>query len=265
MFLAFFMGNRPKTKGGIFLQPLLPEIPFKLFVHLSIFESYIKFYNMKNLILTLSLVIIASASGLAQQAPGTLQLGIVAGPTHTFVRGNDNIKTEADFRKAVGISGQYQFNKFFLKTNVLYENKGYVINYPEEMFDTSDPALFEPTGDGIYTVDFRYHYITVPILVGAYLRNTGLFVSGGAYGAYLLKDDLKTERGDKQEIERDKKIDLGVVAGIGYEHALSTKLVVSAEVRHNLGLANNSENKDYPVRNNSTNLLFGLHYKLTAN
>ncbi|MFC6997237.1 porin family protein [Rufibacter roseus] len=213
------------------------------------------YYYVKNLILTLLFFYSAGTFCSAQSEPNTFQIGVVAGPSHVFIRddrkGND---IKSDFRGAAGISLRYNFGLLFLKSDLLYENKGY--SFEPNGLVINDPAV---VSSPIY--HFHFHYLTLPVLLGVDIPETGFFLNAGSYGGLLLNETATSDAGNSDGASNKHKHDFGLSGGVGYSKALAPKLDVSAEVRHNYGL-NNIHPSDYLHKNNSTSLLLGVHYTI---
>lgn len=126
---------------------------------------------MKNLILALILFFSGHSFCQAQSEPNTFQVGILAGPSHVFIRddrkGND---IKSDVRGAAGISLRYNLGMFFLKSDLVYENKGYSFE------PTGTRITGSPTTAGPPAYNFNFHYLTLPVLLGVNLAETGLFI-----------------------------------------------------------------------------------------
>ncbi|MFB9863555.1 porin family protein [Rufibacter immobilis] len=219
---------------------------------------------MRNLIFTLSLLLTAATASFAQQAVGTLQIGLLAGPNHTFSRGaqaeipnEQRIEGKAAVNGAAGVSLQYQFRKVFIKTNLLYENKSTKTQYT--VFPSNSTG--RPPGEQLLREN--RHYLTVPLLVGVHIKNTGFFVNAGPYASLLLKHTYELE-GNTKNYPKENNVDLGFSVGIGYSRAITPRLNISAEARHNFSIYNSGSSSPLNGKTNSTSLLFGVHYNLTG-
>ncbi|ALI98460.1 porin family protein [Rufibacter tibetensis] len=220
---------------------------------------------MKNFIFSVVLCVGVSSLCSAQDTAGTTQVGILVGPNRTFLSRADNyfepLEIESDIRGTAGLSVKHQFTSFFIKADLLYENKGDKVDY------TSTNSRGYASGE--YTLKFNYHYLSVPILLGINIKQTGFFVKAGPYVGWLLKQMTKTNQpGEFPSLEEDqtsrcRRFDVGVSGGIGYSRPISSVLNLSAEVRHNLGILNTTKSSNN-IRTNSTNLLLGLHYNLAG-
>jgi hypothetical protein len=198
-----------------------------------------------------------------------IEIGVEGGPNLGFQRGNELIKK---YRSSIvgfsgGVSFQYNFEKnISLRTGLSYEQKGGALkNYPVLFFS-----------DGIrrnVRICFRFNYLTVPVLVRAsFGEKRHFFVNAGPYFSYLL-EEVVTFSGAGTSKERytfnrtDGKWDMGVSAGLGAFIPLGEKLVLTLELRNNLGLYNINSAPVYgdeTIKNNSTNLLIGLAYRIST-
>ncbi|GGK62198.1 porin family protein [Rufibacter glacialis] len=210
----------------------------------------------KSILSALFLLTIASLS-FAQQALNKLSIGIVAGPTHTYFRGeeqrNDN---ESDYRKAAGISIKYQPSRLFLKVDFLYEDKGFVTDYM--LMDNSGRLR------GVIPFKYHFHYITVPILAGVTFKKLGLFLNAGPYLSFLQKQNAVYEYDEYDYTDNWEKTDYGLTSGIGYSRTLFSHFQISAEIRYNIGMKD-VDLRELDYKTNSTALLLGLHYTLGGN
>ncbi len=188
----------------------------------------------------------------------------MAGPNYSYLRGGDfertdEFKTEgkARFMASLGLSLKYQFNKVFLTTNLLYENKS-----------SGASTIFYNTGtSGNAGREFSYkvnrQYLTIPVLVGVNIKNTGFFVNAGPYAGMLLKYKAFGE-GQTTSVSTDEKsFDYGVSVGLGYSRAISSRLNVSGELRYSHSLYTTSTFSSVG-KMGSTSLLFGVNYTLNG-
>ncbi|GGK62210.1 porin family protein [Rufibacter glacialis] len=222
---------------------------------------------MKNFICSLVVGLALAIPSFAQQTPGSLQVGLVAGPSLSYFRGNQYVHGtymgwENDIRSTFGLSARYQRQGFYLKTNLFYEDKGVKTDI---YYTDSNGNIFDD-----YTAKTHFRFITLPVLVGVHIKESGFFVNAGPYAGFLLKQNYSDNTPDSpirdnSDNSRDyKRLDLGISGGIGYSKPISSALTLSAEARHNLGLRNISTGPN-SRRTGSTSLLLGLHYSLTGN
>lgn len=159
--------------------------------------------------------------------------------------------------------------KWSIVTGVNYESKG---------CKGTDMKLLgiENTSLGSdHTFDFALEYVTFPLLVRYTDDRFPIFINAGPYFGHLLN---YTETFDIIVLERTadvKENDFGLSFGAGAVFALTDEINLSVELRNNLGLVNVKQSdetyknaKARPVddltttRNNSINVLIGVHYKL---
>ncbi len=168
---------------------------------------------------------------------------------------------ERDLRGGAGISVRYQLNALFLKTDLLYYNKGFKTDI------TATDAYGNSTAG--HTLKGHFHYLTLPLLVGVSIKETGFFLNAGPYVGRLLKmnytHDLPEETqipSNWQETSSWNRFDYGVSGGVGYSRSLLGFVSVSAEIRQDLGLRNLVREGTSTFKINSTTLLLGAHYTL---
>jgi hypothetical protein len=207
--------------------------------------------------------LITSSFSFAQD--NKFDIGIEGGPSLISLRGNvaiNNQTTTAGFLG--GVFCQYNFSKVFsLRTGLAYEQKG-----------TSSPSFVNDNlGNVLGQVNVRsqFNYLTMPLLVRAtFGQKIKYFVNAGPYYGYLINQKLETA---STTFKRDftdntffyNRADFGISTGLGISIPIKSRFALSAEIRHNLGLANISK---LPVigagtiNTNATNVLFGVTYKL---
>jgi hypothetical protein len=66
--------------------------------------------------------------------------------------------------------------------------------------------------------------------------------------------------GESNNTSSYNRLDVGISLGIGLQYPINEKLILSSEIRGNMGLANALPNGDLKV--NSVNLLLGIAYRL---
>ncbi|MGV3538196.1 MAG: porin family protein [Rufibacter sp.] len=210
---------------------------------------------MKSYILAILTILIFSSICLAQQEMGKFQVGIIAGPTHTFVRTSPERKDyESTFRAVTGATLQYDFDRFFLKTAILYESKGFILDYDAAQL-TGSPKVDD-------TYEANLHYLTLPFLIGIRIMDTGLFVNTGPYAGILMKHTLVADHETRDNTSMLSRYDFGLSGGIGYLHSISPKFSISAEAIHHFGLYDLYAN-GLVQKTNSTNLQLGIHYTIS--
>jgi hypothetical protein len=204
-------------------------------------------------------------STLTTLGQSKIEIGAEGSPSIAFQRGNEFIKKyhSSIMGFSGGVSFQYNFEKIIsLRTGLSYEQKGSALkNFPVLFFSDAIKRNI--------TTYFRFNYLTVPVLARAsFGKKRHFFVNAGPYFSYLLEEviissgeDVSKERHSYSR--NDGKWDMGVCAGLGAFIPLGKKLVLTLEMRDNLGLYNIDSAPVYgdeAVKNNSTNLLIGLAY-----
>jgi hypothetical protein len=193
-----------------------------------------------------------------------IAIGVEGGPNIIFLRGNEIMNQFYD--PTIGFSGgaTFQYNLgtiVSLHTGLSYERKGAAIR---------DVVLVDQTGNptGSYTAHFNYNYLNLPILVRAsFGEKTQFFVNAGPYIGYLINQMVVNSDTKKKydNTKSNKKIDMGVSAGLGILIPFGEKLAFTLELRNNLGLYNVSALQFYPegaIKTNSTNFLIGFTYRI---
>jgi len=191
--------------------------------------------------------------------------GLEGGPSLKSLYGNSVLKK--NHKWGIGFSGGLFFQLNFkrnisLRTNIVYERKGSIDPY--QRTDSSGNPLGKLITNG------NYDYLTLPILIRAtFGHKVKYFVNAGPYFGYLIKagweqkgDNFTTRKGDLTAYT--KRFDSGISAGLGLTIPIKSRFYISFEIRNNLGLYNISPAvyNDNCIKTNSTNLLFGLTYKL---
>ena len=219
--------------------------------------------ELRNLIL---ITLIFFASLLFGQTD-KIETGIEIGPSLISLRGNNSLESHNDLSIGFssGLSFQYNLSiHLSIRTNVSFERKGVF----SKVLATDENGY--PIAE--LTVHSNYNYLTVPIL-GRLTFGKGIkfFVNAGPYFGYLIKqNDLIEPLWKFQEkIEFDntdnfERLDYGLTTGFGANFPINNKLLLSLEIRNNLGLLNISaipiENEG-TIKTNSTNLLIGIAYR----
>ena len=151
----------------------------------------------------LSLLLATSTWAAAAQK---VRLGLKAGPSYTKFRGVDpaqlssasnayRLGFHAGVLAAVDVT-----DKFSVQPELLYSQKGAKNKLVSEIYDV-------------------FSYLDVPIVVKARLGETGFFLEGGPQFGYLLRA-TSTFTGYSYSVrDRYEKVDVGYVAGLGYQWA----------------------------------------------
>lgn len=214
--------------------------------------------------LTLGLFIFSSSILFSQS--NKIDIGIEAGPSLKSLRGSDFLESSGS---SVGFSGgltfQYNFTKLFsLRTNISYERKGSEMDF---LFTDEFGNQFDEI-----TLRSNFDYLTIPLLArftfGEKLR---FHVNAGPNVGYLVKqadilDAYATiPESETNNIDVFERLDFGLTTGLGVSYPILNNLLLSMEVRNNLGLINiNSLANDNGgnTKTVSTNLLVGIAYQL---
>lgn len=188
------------------------------------------------------------------------ELGAEASPSITFLKGSSFIEKMYD--PTLGFSGgiSFQYNirkKIGLRTSLAYERKGGInrssILYKGEFFENA-------------SLNFNFDYLTLPILIRfSFGKKIKYFVNSGPYFGYLLSQTFVTKGDNFNTFTNDytattNKFDVGISFGTGLQYPIKEKLILSSEIRGNLGLYNTIPSGDTKV--NSVNLLLGIAYRL---
>jgi opacity protein-like surface antigen len=216
---------------------------------------------MKNVLITASLVVIATLS-FAQQNRITLGVegGISLATLSTDIGPvNDTYSNRTGY--AAGLAFQYNFPKVLsLRTGIMYELKG--TSFPLD--SASIAANPNAAKDALDEID----YLTVPLLLRATFGDKiNFFVNVGPYWSLLLKRTVILQAASSyatdQEIDLTddtKKIDFGISAGIGASAVFNERIVISLEVRDNLGMTDIAP-QTYELKTRTILILAGVAFK----
>lgn len=212
---------------------------------------------------------LSSVSAFGQQ--NKFDVGLVSGPSIAVLHGNDIIN---DFHKValMGSGGayfQYNFPKLFsIRADFQFERKGSRLS--DKIYYTDQEGNIIDSDD--WKSYSRFDYLTVPLLFRAsFGKKIKYFVNVGVFTSFLLKQsdkNLETKffpTTTYDNTENFKRFDFGVTAGVGCQLPIKERLVISFEVRNNLGLYDISAlpvYNDGTIKTYSTNFLFGLGYRL---
>ncbi|MES2064614.1 MAG: porin family protein [Bacteroidota bacterium] len=176
--------------------------------------------------------------GFSQTAPGNqsfgkkllsrMEFGLTAG-------GNASNFTSANFPTdplpgfQAGLTVAYKFtDNFMVHEEFLYAMQGAKVK-----------------GGVLGTQDIKLSYASVPILL-KYRTNSGLFVEAGPQASFKIKEDI----GGITDTKFFKKIDFGIVGGIGYKSSIG----LGIDARYVYGLQKVQENPSVTLgdfKNNS--------------
>lgn len=147
---------------------------------------------------------------------------------------------------ALGLTFQYNVNRVFsVHSNILLERKGTEFPGSEWL------CLNCPNEGAVIALD----YVTVPVLAKFNFGSKAkFFVNTGPYVGYLINYEWI-----------DTRFDYGWVTGLGGQMDITSKTILSLEVRNSYGLApitaSSSEFKNGRY-NNTLNLLLGVAFRL---
>jgi hypothetical protein len=218
---------------------------------------------MKASFLAIPCLFLAMASAAQDKV---LSIGIEGGSALSTQYGFERNK-DYTYGKPVNVTGGLSLminlsRHLSIKTGLNYERKGQAIN-----------AQFY-YNNGIMTVkeihDFDYATIPLVLRAGWGKKKVRRFIALGGYGSYLL-DKTKTTLNysdirwnafvhDKNFV---KEYDYGLIAGIGFTYSINEHVLLSCELRDNLGLENISR---FPMinggelKNHSGSFLIGIFY-----
>lgn len=213
---------------------------------------------------------IALSSSVSLAQTNGIYIGIEGGPNRTWISGNEYFNKSGNSKKAANFFAGASFELCFtentaLKTGLAFERKG--VKFTSIVRDDfSNPIGGVPARTYL-------DYLTLPLMAKiAFGKNPKFFVNAGPYIGYLLSqkdvvydDEFMHTVFTVDNSDRYKKLDMGVAAGLGTEVALTDQVKLSLEVRHNLGVYNIYSVPTFfngIMKTNSTNLLFGLAYKI---
>lgn len=210
---------------------------------------------MKALLSTLTLSIF-SIIVFAQEAK--ILIGVDAGPSITNIRNesNDDLKSTVGF--AAGASFEYFLSqKIGIKSGLLFEQKG----AKDEIFFTD----INGNPDGTQEINIEYNYLILPLLFAYHTPGkTSFYANAGPYFGFLLSNMVYYEETDQAPGKKEdftsetNTVDLGLSIGVGVNIELSETLMLSFDLKENLGLAKTIGDS----KTNSIGLLAGLKYKL---
>jgi hypothetical protein len=213
--------------------------------------------KMKALFLS-AIIILLALSTQAQQK--IITFGVEGGIGISSLNyDNKNLNDIYDSRTGLagGIALQYNFPKVLsLRSGAMLETKGDVTNI------TFTNVQGNITGSG--EMKRTLGYLTVPLMLRATFGNKiNLFVQGGPYWAALLSARVNLDVvPDTFEYEPDIKdlyesSEFGVSGGIGVSSVFNEMIVLSIEVRNNMGITDVGKNT-YKAQTRSLLFLAGV-------
>lgn len=228
----------------------------------------------KPLIVIFFLLLVAAPDPLHAQQ-GVWSIGIEGGPGISLIYGSGSVYSHSDpaFSGAVGIFGEYGVVRNFSAKLALH--------YERISTFTDNHASTLPSGGRLkYNLD----YISLPVLVK---WNTGgrirFFVNAGPCLSLLLNESVwyLPDNGSKEKVANETEafhaVNLAVTAGAGIMFQVWKRILLSLEVRDNLGILNiRSGTSKFEKNNyspppsakgytNSTLLMAGVCYRFGRN
>jgi opacity protein-like surface antigen len=204
-----------------------------------------------------------TANGFRSQSNG-VYLGAEGGTGLATLRGDLYNDMSPLLSYSGGVFVQYNCRRVFsIRTGWYYDLKGSGIETQARV-------------DSLRFVNVRakskFNYATVPLLFGfRFGENMSFFVNIGPYASFLLKQTtyVPSVEGAPVVITDDtrhfRNTEFGAALGLGISYPIANRLVLSAEIRNNLGLTeiNDSYITDSKsARTNVVNLMLGVAYRL---
>lgn len=171
------------------------------------------------------------------------QFELLAAPSFCALRGNLGVdNSEQNTREikigysvGVGVSRQMT-KKFGVGALLLYERKGGKSSQVALYFDPSTQTFTNVS----VLYDFRYDYITLPIMFNYYPRSK-FGVSTGAFISWLNKQTLETtivnRKSLSDETDLNSNTDAGLAIRFSYSLSLANRMVM-VSIHQNIGLKN---------------------------
>jgi opacity protein-like surface antigen len=222
---------------------------------------------MKKLTCSCLMLLLFYSSTVLLAQTNAFDIALVGGPNRSWLRGNSFLEqyNGPAFNYALGLSAQYNFPGFFsICTGITSELKG----------SKSDITVVDSKGVELGKAKLKNNlaYLILPVMAKfSFGRNVKLVLGCGGYGGYLMGASSKYTGPGRPEgyiMKTDdsfQKWDFGASLSAGVSIPLKEKISLAVEVRNNTGLYNIANDHLYmsgPVKTNSTNLLFGLSYRL---
>lgn len=182
-----------------------------------------------------------------------VRLGIHLGVNHYSLRGTEVLdNVDSNFGYAIGLNFEYKIlNKFFLSTDLIFENKQVDYNYEFDYW------YLNPDGSNQEFVHYNavtksyFNFLTLPITLKYKIGNKNpYFIKSGIYLAKMLSQKEKTEfspalpdyynmssENFPLATEIDNQ-DYGLTFAIGKEFKIKDKNYLIVELRDNLGFHN---------------------------
>jgi hypothetical protein len=202
-----------------------------------------------------------------QQKPSST-FGVSGGLGISFMRTNLSVLSP---EITLGFGGGFLVNRpinrlLSFQSELNYERKS---DRSEEITITDAQAT---TVIGSARTYYHFHYLTIPLLLQIKTgEKVKPFLNIGSYIGYLLNESAVssspfTSMSTTTNTDYLKKLDAGLVTGVGIQLPCSRKVLISFEVRNNLGLYNINKTTlnsgSVAIRTNSTLLLLGMSFGL---
>lgn len=226
---------------------------------------------MKKILIVVVIVFINVFGANAQDTK--IKYGVHIGPNYSSLRGYEIpispywYSESSGFSFLGGLDFEYSLNaKLSLKTELNFEQKVLKGNNRIELSDINGYQK-----NISFTTKEKFNYLTLPILLKYnFQEKSSFYVNGGFFIGYLLNAKLtndidpsimKTEDTDTSDFY--KKIDSGLVLGIGKSFDIGTNKSISVEIRDNLGLSRINKQPVWESgykKTNSLNLILGFSF-----
>ena len=204
---------------------------------------------MKKLFTTLLLG--ASCLLAFSQEKGNFEFGFQAGLNTSTVISGSMTNTDSRVGFNAGAFGDYFFSdRWSIKAKLIYDQKGWDNGY----INIGD-VVNNPT-------DFRYDYLTVPLMANWHFGKTrNWYLNFGPYAGFLLSAKDTAFNMDLKDLS--KSIDAGLAFGIGVKIPVANKIKILLEFDGQGGFTDIFENNEGNKIQNSrgslnTGLVFGL-------
>ncbi|MFZ4456066.1 MAG: porin family protein [Bacteroidales bacterium] len=217
---------------------------------------------MKRKFALLLLITLASMNLKSQRS--NFSIGVDAGISRSSLRTDKTLLPENRTSHSEGISIDYQLLKYFsLKSGLYLENKGDIFK-----IDITDEA-----GIPLYSIKNRinFTYLTIPLLCSfSTTGTTKLFFNIGSSLGMLQNatqrfDGLEDQNGEINIYDTMRKIDIGLISGIGVNHSITKTISLNFEIRDNYGLLNSKAITAVNAGSSKHNILsalLGVRFKI---
>jgi hypothetical protein len=237
---------------------------------------------MNHLLKTLAIGLLFGAN-FSQAQTAKIELGIEGGPNvspfleNKAYKNNDHMHSAIQPRYASSLGFSFQWNSqksFSLRTGIAFEQNNY--SYSTNYSDIGTTQGGQGKGSA------HFEYVKLPVLARfTYGQKVRFFFNVGAFFSILTNQRERTEgtnymilggnligstyKNEFSNLSMYKKIDFGVVGGLGIGIPVKKRWYFSLEARDNFGINNILLKNSYSrsLRTNSLNLLVGVSYKLS--